>query len=145
MVLDDWSRHQLRKEGDVERDGIDIPLGLHVSPADVNRVGQGLEGIEGDAERQDDPGQGELCSGKPDCVLNNEVQVLEDRKDYDERRDGEGSEQARKPLRASFRGYSDPDGPCPDRDYLEEHHREEPRLSPGIENHAHDEEESVSP
>ncbi len=46
--------HELGEEADVEREYAEMPLGLALAAVDVDGVAEGLEGIEGDADRKQD-------------------------------------------------------------------------------------------
>ena len=48
----DGARDKLGEEGDEERVGEEIPLGLNLAPVHIHGVAEGLEGIEGDAHRE---------------------------------------------------------------------------------------------
>ena len=52
MAALDGPGHQLREEGDVEREDAQMALSRSVAPIDIDRVSDGLEGVEGDAKRQ---------------------------------------------------------------------------------------------
>jgi len=78
----DGARDQLREEGDKSPKGDRVAGGLEVAPIDVNGVGEGLEGVEGNADGQDDLQGGGVhgdTEGLPgrDPVLDEEVGVLE--------------------------------------------------------------------
>ena len=45
-------RHKLGEEGDKQGIGEEIPLGLNLAPVHIHGVAEGLEGIEGDAHRE---------------------------------------------------------------------------------------------
>src|SRR5581483_10395813 len=49
----DWSRHQVWEERDEQHKVREILLGHNAATIDVNRVVDRLEGVEGDADRQD--------------------------------------------------------------------------------------------
>ncbi len=51
-IADDGARDQLGKEGDIEQKTGVGTLDPDFTPVKINDVGQGLEGIEGDADRQ---------------------------------------------------------------------------------------------
>ncbi len=51
-VAHDGARHQLREHGDVDRDLLEPGIGLHAPPVHVHQIGDGVEGEEGDAQRQ---------------------------------------------------------------------------------------------
>ena len=78
----DGSGDELREKGDKGTKGDGITGGLEVAPVDVDGVGEGLEGVEGDADRQDDLQGGGVhgnAKGVPggNPVLDEEVGVLE--------------------------------------------------------------------
>ena len=89
----DGPRDELREEGDKGTKGHGVAGGLEVAPVDVDGVGEGLEGVEGDADGQDDlqgggvHGDAEAVPGG-DPVLDKEVGVLEVAEDAEV--DGEG-------------------------------------------------------
>ena len=89
-------RDKLREEGDKGTKGDGVTGGLEVAPIDVDGVGEGLEGVEGDADGQDDLQGGGVhgdAKGLPgrDPVLDEEVGVLEVAEDAEV--DGEGDPQ----------------------------------------------------
>ena len=92
----DGARDELREEGDEGAKGDGVAGGLEVAPIDVDGVGEGLEGVEGDADGQDDlqgggvHGDAEGLPGR-DPVLDEEVGVLEVAEDAEV--DGEGHPQ----------------------------------------------------
>ena len=51
-VFDDGARDELREHDHVGAEVDDIALRLHIPAVDVDGVGQGLEGVEADAQRQ---------------------------------------------------------------------------------------------
>ena len=84
------------KEGDEGGEGHGVTGGLEVAPIDVDGVGEGLEGVEGDADGQDDLQGGGVhgdAEGVPrgNPVLDEEVGVLEVAEDAEV--DGEGDPQ----------------------------------------------------
>ena len=92
----DGSSDELREEGDEGGEGDGVSGGLEVAPVDVDGVGEGLEGVEGDADGQDDlQGGGVHGDAKAvpggDPVLDEEVGVLEVAEDAEV--DGEGDPQ----------------------------------------------------
>ena len=73
---------ELGEERDERAKGDGVPGSLEVAPIDVNGVGEGLEGVEGDADGQDDlQGGGVHGDAKAvpggDPILDEEVGVLE--------------------------------------------------------------------
>lgn len=50
----DGACHQLGKVGYEQGKGHEVPLGLHLAPININGVAEGLEGVKGNAHRQDD-------------------------------------------------------------------------------------------
>ena len=50
LIADDGAGNQLRKERDVKADVLGTDLGLGAAPVDVNYIGHGLKGKEGDAQ-----------------------------------------------------------------------------------------------
>ena len=77
VVLDDRPCHQLREEGDVESEFVDVLLRLDFLPIDVHNVADGLEGIEGDADGHDDLDKVDMPAEELINVLDKEVEVLE--------------------------------------------------------------------
>ena len=59
MITDDRTGNQLREQGNVGSQLDEIGLCLHLPAIDVRQVGDGLEGVEGDANRQEDTFQGD--------------------------------------------------------------------------------------
>ncbi len=51
-VLHDGARNELREHDHIGTKVDDVALGLHVPAVDVDGVGEGLEGVEADAQRQ---------------------------------------------------------------------------------------------
>ena len=92
----DGPRDKLGKERDECGKCDGVAGGLEVAPIDVDGVGEGLEGVEGDADGQDDlqgggvHGDAEAVPGG-DPVLDEEVGVLEVAEDA--KVDGEGNPQ----------------------------------------------------
>ena len=76
-VADDGPRHQLGEEHHIEGHVEEAPLHRRVPPVDVDDVAHGLEGIEADADGQQD---GELRHRREQGVQirRHEAQVLED-------------------------------------------------------------------
>lgn len=78
----DGPRDKLRKEGDKGTKGDGVSGGLEVASIDVDGVGKGLEGVKGDADRQDDlqgggvHGDAEGVPGR-DPILDEKVGILE--------------------------------------------------------------------
>ena len=103
VVLDDWARDELREERYVEGDSVDIFLGFHSTAPYVDCVGDGLEGIEGNSERQDDAERAYVSAGDKADVRDDEVKVLECREDGDESAHSKESEQVLQPHGAFFR------------------------------------------
>ena len=52
LVLHDRPRDQLGEHDHIGTKVDDVALGLHIPAVDINGVGQGLEGVEADAQRQ---------------------------------------------------------------------------------------------
>ena len=77
MILDDRSSYQLREEGDVEREFVDILLRLNFLPIDIHDVADGLEGVEGDADGHDNLDEVDMTAKELVDVFNEEVEVLE--------------------------------------------------------------------
>ena len=79
----DGPGHQLGEEGDEQGVVEEVPLGGHVLPVHVDGVAQGLEGVKGDAHRQQHVQQGHV-HGKAQIVqppgehVRGEVVVLEE-------------------------------------------------------------------
>jgi hypothetical protein len=78
----DRPRHQLREEGQVERDVQEVPMGRERAAVDVDHVGDGVEGVERDAERQHHRADA-VADPEPGEVLGEEAAVLEVREDRD--------------------------------------------------------------
>ena len=89
MVLDDRSSHQLREEGDVESEFVDVSLRLNFLPVDVHNVADGLEGVEGDADGHDDLDEVDMSSEKFVDIFNKEVEVLKVKQEAQIAQDGE--------------------------------------------------------
>lgn len=75
-------RHELGKEGDEEREFDEVAARFHLPLIDVDRVAQRLEGIEGDADREEDVerDRADLKAGareKEVDVIGEEIEVLE--------------------------------------------------------------------
>ena len=93
--LDDGSGHELREEGDVQRGPHEIALGRYLAAGDVDGVAERLEGIEGDADGQEDaqrPGAGdaeERAEG-----VDEEVEVLEHAEDQQRQHDADAQREA---------------------------------------------------
>ena len=51
-VFHDGARNELREHDHIGTKVDDVALGLHIPAVDINGVGQGLEGVEADAQRQ---------------------------------------------------------------------------------------------
>ena len=54
------------KQGDVQQQPAEIPLGFHLSPVDVHHIAQQLEGVKADADGQGDLGN---HAGEPEPLL----------------------------------------------------------------------------
>ncbi len=54
LVANDWSRNQLREQGNVERDVDRVAIGPEPPAVDVDDVGEAMEGEKRDAERKRD-------------------------------------------------------------------------------------------
>ena len=89
MVLDDRSCHQLREEGDVESEFVDIFLRLDFLPIDIHDVTDGLEGVEGDADGHDDLDEVDVPVEELVDVFNKEVEVFEVEQEAQVSQDGE--------------------------------------------------------
>ena len=153
VVLDDRSRHQLGEEGDVEREFVDVSLRFNFLPIDVHDVANGLEGVEGDADGHDDLDEIDVPVEKRVDVLNKEVEVLEVEQEAQIPQDGEQKSQFGSRARTvQFCALSQEQGEAKDLflaiefrhpespdvvdDDGEQHHRHIPRLAPGVEEDA---------
>ena len=93
VILDDRPCHQLRKEGDVEREFVDILLRLNFLAIDIHDVADGLEGVEGDADGHDDLDEVDMSSEELVDVFDKEVEVLEIEQEAQIPQDGEEKSQ----------------------------------------------------
>ncbi len=89
VVFDDRSCHQLREEGDVECEFVDILLRLDFLEIDVHDVADGLEGIERDTDGHDDLDEVDVPAEKLVDVFDKEVEVLEVEQEAQIAQDGE--------------------------------------------------------
>ena len=130
MVLDDRSRHQLREEGDVECEFVNVFLRLDFLAIDVHDVADSLEGVEGDADGHDDLDKVDMPVEERVDVLDKEVEVLEVEQEAQVSQDSEQKQQLLTLVLRNQNGTDiiDNDG--------EQHHRHIPRLSPGVEEDA---------
>jgi hypothetical protein len=79
---DDWSRDQLREKRDREHEIAQRFRGLHDATIDVERVGQGVEGVEGNSDRQEDVEMRRLINDadarhQPLKIFEQEISVFE--------------------------------------------------------------------
>ena len=73
VVFHDGARDQLGKKGDIEEELRKAPGAVCRIPVAVDHIGQALEGVKGNADRQDDPRRGQAQ------ILQDEIRILEHR------------------------------------------------------------------
>lgn len=86
----DGAGHELREEGDEGEEGDDVACRGEFFAVDVDRVAQGLEGVERDADRQDDPQQEAVAVGDAEQLgerRHEEVVIFEDAEDCEVQQD----------------------------------------------------------
>lgn len=71
---------ELRKKGDIGEESHDVTCRFEFLAIDINRVAEGLEGIEGDAYRKDDSEQKTICGDAEELAElgDKEIVVFED-------------------------------------------------------------------
>lgn len=86
----DGAGHQLREEGDEGEESDDVACRGELFAVNVDRVAQGLERVERDADRQDDPQQETVVVGDAEQFgerCREEVVILEDAEDREVQQD----------------------------------------------------------
>ena len=101
----DGPRNHLRKKGVEDRKGDEVAAGRGHSPVNVEDIAQGLEGVKGDAHRQDDLQQhraGLEARGREQRPgrLDEEAEILEKSQDGETETDAEDQEITAAPLPA---------------------------------------------
>ena len=78
LVLHDGPGDQLGEQRHIRAEVDDVPLGRHQSPVHVDGVAHGLEGVEGDADGQQQPQRRYRRAQQPVDVVDGEIRVLEE-------------------------------------------------------------------
>ena len=126
--LDDRSRDQLRKEGDVQRKAHQVAADGQLAAIDVDRIAQALKGVKRDADRQDDAQRPRLCDAEQRAEgIDEEIRVLEYAQHRQRRRHAQRAQSA-PPLRPARHAQSREKGG----QRQGEHQKAEPPIPPAV-------------
>ena len=125
----DRPSHQLREKGHEQREIQKVAAGLQITAIDVDRVAEGLEGIEGNPHGQDDAQHDRIrrkTNGirKGNKAVDEEAQVFEDAK-QPEVGQQRNAQQQLAPAGVVFRPH-----PCPDQVVHQRREGDEPQEAP---------------
>ena len=142
-VLDDGACDELGEHDDVSAEVDDVVLGLYVPAVDVDGVGEGLEGVEADAQRQHADARDGRKAGAEEGVeaAEHKVCILEVEEHPEAARQcDEQQNEAGRPV--PVEALKPESAEVVDKDESQ-HDREKPHLAPAVEHEAAQEEDGV--
>ena len=140
LIADNGAGHQLRKKGDVKADVLRLFLNFGGAAVHVNGIRHGLEGKEGDAQRQCNAGKRQLKAQQIQ-VGDKEIQIFVNKQNAEI--SGNGQDQTQTPQFGLVQSVDDQGHQVIEQDGTD-HDKDKFTRAPGVENKACHQQEQVS-